>query len=202
MTFHCGISTLEDGDIPLWNLLEDTMEHTSRPTASHGSGAAPSPTPTALRVSDAEREVIVDELGRHLTAGRLTISEFDERVAQVYRATTQKEATAVLDDLPPAPSPAGHTERTPRRGRLPLHQRVEWSAWLAVGSINLVVWALVSLGTGSMIYFWPVWVIVPWGLVLAVRSALGIEGGPGRHPAIMPRHAVHPHCGRSSRTWH
>jgi len=153
------------------------MEHTS-PAAPTRTGTAGPP----LRISDAERETIVERLGHHLTAGRLTITEFDERVALVYRATTQDDAGAVLADLPPtpAPTPPRPAGNTVTRLRLPLHQRIEWGAWAAVGSINLAVWALVSLGTMSLIYFWPIWVVVPWGIVLAVRTALGIEAGPGR----------------------
>ncbi|MDO2377928.1 DUF1707 domain-containing protein, partial [Rhodococcus electrodiphilus] len=41
-----------------------------------------------IRISDSERERLVDELGRHLTAGRLTIGEFDQRVGAVYRSVT------------------------------------------------------------------------------------------------------------------
>ncbi len=196
------------------------MEHTS----TTGPGTATSP----LRISDAERETIVEELGRHLTAGRLTIGEFDERVARVYRAVTQDDAGAVLTDLPstPVPTPSPPAGTPFPRLRLPLHQRIEWGAWATVGSINLAVWALVSLGTASLIYFWPIWVIVPWGLVLAGRTALGLEGGPDRRAddhirnarrlhrehmrraavvhrrAVMHRRGLNPHCERSSRTWY
>ncbi|MDM7488448.1 DUF1707 domain-containing protein, partial [Rhodococcus sp. CSLK01-03] len=58
-----------------------------------------------VRISDPERERLVDELGRHLTAGRLTIGEFDERVGAVYRSVTTDEARRVLSDLPAAPPP-------------------------------------------------------------------------------------------------
>src|SRR5690606_38221731 len=210
------------------------MEHTSTTVPTDPGPATPGPaTPglatPPLRISDAERETIVDELGRHLTAGRLTIAEFDERVAGVYRAVTQDDAGAVLADLPstPAPTPAPPAGNPFPRLRLPLHQRIEWGAWAAVGSINLVVWALVSLGTASLIYFWPIWVIVPWGLVLVGRTALGLEGGPDRRRAddhirnarrrhrehmrraalmhrraVMHRRGPNRHCGRSSRTWY
>ena len=179
------------------------MEYTS-PASSDPRTPARAP----LRISDAEREVIVDELGRHLTAGRLTIAEFDERVAGVYRATTRDDATAVLADLPstPAPAPPRPAEGPFARRRPPLHQRIEWGAWATVGSINLVVWALVSWGTASLVYFWPIWVIVPWGIVLAVRTVLGVEGRPSHHTtAEHLRNArrpyrEHPHCGRASRT--
>ncbi|MEU5842362.1 DUF1707 domain-containing protein [Rhodococcus sp. NPDC047139] len=191
------------------------MEYTS-PAASPDPET---PARAPLRISDAEREALVDELGRHLTAGRLTIAEFDERVARVYHATTRDDAATVLADLPSAPpaAPARSAGNPAPRLGPPLHQRLEWGAWVAAGSINLVVWAAVSLGSGSMVYFWPFWVIVPWGIVLAARSMLGIDGGRARrtvddhalrahrkqlrHAAVTHRRALPPHCARSSRTW-
>ncbi|NGP06824.1 DUF1707 domain-containing protein [Rhodococcus sp. 14C212] len=143
-----------------------------------------------VRISDSERERLVGELGRHLTAGRLTIGEFDQRVGEVYRSVTTDEAHRVLSDLPamspapPAPTPV--PVRTPDR-RLPLHQRIEWVAWAAAGTINLAIWAIVSIAVGAAVYPWPVWVIGPWGLVLLARTLTGREGTdrrarPGRGP--------------------
>ncbi|MCQ4120625.1 DUF1707 SHOCT-like domain-containing protein [Rhodococcus tibetensis] len=129
-----------------------------------------------IRISDSEREQVVDELGRHLTAGRLTIGEFDQRVAQAYRSVTQAQARQVLRDLPaPTPTPAP-SRTTPARRHIPGHQQIEWLAWLAAGSLNIAIWGIISLATGVMIYFWPVWVIGPWGLVLLSRTLLGREG--------------------------
>ena len=133
---------------------------------------------SGLRISDADRERFVEILGTHVGAGRLTLTEFDERVAQVYRAVTEDQARQVLADLP-APAPPAPPRRPLRDyvHRLPLHQRIEWSAWLAVGVLNLAIWAIVSLAVGALIYPWPVWVIGPWALVLLSRTALGVEGG-------------------------
>ncbi|MFD7010779.1 MULTISPECIES: DUF1707 domain-containing protein [Rhodococcus] len=138
-----------------------------------------------IRISDSEREQVVGELGRHLTEGRLTIGEFDQRVAQVYQSTTQQQAHQVLRDLPSAPqavalAPPRAPTAHPSRRRIPGHQRIEWLAWLAAGGINIAIWGIVSLATGVMIYPWPIWVIGPWGLVLLGRTALGREGGCSR----------------------
>jgi len=129
-----------------------------------------------LRISDAERESYVELLGRAVGSGRLTVDEFDERAARVYGAKTVAEARAALTDLPAEqPAPERRARRTAGT-RMPLHQRIEWTAWAGVGAINVLVWALVSLGTMSPVYPWPLWVIGPWGLVLLGRSVLGIEG--------------------------
>ncbi|MFD6855770.1 DUF1707 domain-containing protein [Rhodococcus sp. NPDC060090] len=127
------------------------------------------------RLSDSERDQYVSELSQHVGTGRLTIEEFDRRAAAVYASQIVAEARAQFSDLPQSTPPAPPV--TARSPRLPLHQRVEWSAWLGVSAINVLVWALVSLGTTSMVYPWPLWVIGPWGLVLLGRTVLGIEGG-------------------------
>ncbi|KAF0964438.1 DUF1707 SHOCT-like domain-containing protein [Rhodococcus sp. T7] len=136
-----------------------------------------------IRISDSERDQVVGELGRHLTAGRLTIGEFDQRVAEVYRSTTRQQAHQVLRDLPsaaPAAAPLTTPPTRPVRRRIPGHQQIEWLAWFAAGGLNIAIWGIISLATGAMIYPWPVWVIGPWGLVLLGRTLLGRESGCGK----------------------
>ena len=133
-----------------------------------------------IRISDSERDQVVGELGRHLTAGRLTIGEFDQRVAEVYRSTTRQQAHQVLRDLPsaaPAAAPLTTPPTRPVRRRIPGHQQIKWLAWAAAGGLNIAIWGIISLATGAMIYPWPVWVIGPWGLVLLGRTLLGRESG-------------------------
>ncbi|MFI6312005.1 DUF1707 domain-containing protein [Nocardia fusca] len=125
------------------------------------------------RASDAERDRIVRDLSRHLGDGRIDLAEYDQRVAQVYRTTTREELTGVLADLPTL-APA--RPATPR-SRFPVWQRIEATAWLTVSVLVLVIWGAISLGVGEFTYFWPMWVIGPWGAVLAVRAATGIESG-------------------------
>lgn len=128
------------------------------------------------RASDAERAAVVAQLGTHLADGRLDLGEYDARVARVYGTTAREDLALVLSDLPPAPVP-GKPE--PRRGRfaaLPLWQRIEFASWAGVSVLVLVIWAAVSLGVGEFTYFWPVWVIGPWGAVLGFRMVTGFEG--------------------------
>jgi hypothetical protein len=53
-----------------------------------------------LRVSDAERDAVVTELGEHFQAGRLDQAEFDERLSAAMTAKTRRQLDALLTDLP------------------------------------------------------------------------------------------------------
>ena len=53
-----------------------------------------------LRVSDADRDRAVHELGEAFKAGRLTADEFGERSGQALSARTGSELTGLLADLP------------------------------------------------------------------------------------------------------
>jgi Domain of unknown function (DUF1707) len=62
-----------------------------------------------LRVSDADRELIAEVLNQHMTDGRLTTDELDDRLGAVYASQTRSQARSVLADLPPlAPSGRQH----------------------------------------------------------------------------------------------
>src|SRR2546430_1328213 len=55
-----------------------------------------------MRVSDAERDAVVTELGEHFGQGRLDQAEFDERVTKALSARTGRDLSGLLADLPPA----------------------------------------------------------------------------------------------------
>jgi uncharacterized protein DUF1707 len=55
-----------------------------------------------LRVSDAERDAVVIELGEHFQQGRLDQAEFDERMTKALSARTGRDLGGLLTDLPPA----------------------------------------------------------------------------------------------------
>jgi uncharacterized protein DUF1707 len=71
-----------------------------------------------LRISDADRHAVIDELRRHTGDGRLTLDEFEERVDEVLRARRQSEldtATRELPSLAPTTSPRRVGFRLPVR---------------------------------------------------------------------------------------
>ncbi|MFB9235383.1 DUF1707 domain-containing protein [Plantactinospora siamensis] len=65
-----------------------------------------------LRVSDAEREQIVELLGQAAAEGRLTLDEYAERAATAHSARTRGELAKLTDDLP-VPRPAATSQVTP-----------------------------------------------------------------------------------------
>ena len=63
-----------------------------------------------LRASDADRAAVADALGTHMSAGRLTIAEYDERLARAYASRTYGELAELTTDLPAVPAPAGRVD--------------------------------------------------------------------------------------------
>ena len=55
------------------------------------------------RVSDAERELVVERLRAACGDGRLSLDEFTDRVGDVYRARTAGELVPLTEDLPDLP---------------------------------------------------------------------------------------------------
>jgi TM2 domain-containing membrane protein YozV len=59
----------------------------------------------SLRIGTAEREAAVRILSDHLSEGRLTLEEYEERMAVALEARTQADLKPLFTDLPP-PHPA------------------------------------------------------------------------------------------------
>jgi hypothetical protein len=53
-----------------------------------------------VRASDGERQAVADRLNTAVGEGRLTLSEFSDRVAAAYAARTVAELDVLVDDLP------------------------------------------------------------------------------------------------------
>lgn len=67
-----------------------------------------------MRLSDADREAMIEALSRHGAAGRLDVPELERRVEIVAEAVTRDEAAAAFADLPPL-VPAGPVSGGGRR---------------------------------------------------------------------------------------
>jgi hypothetical protein len=75
--------------------------------------------PGDFRVSDADRDRALSELGVAFQAGRITADELDQRSGQALAARTGNELTALLADLPAERVPAPRTSAVPEARRLP-----------------------------------------------------------------------------------
>lgn len=139
-----------------------------------------------LRVGDREREVTLERLRDAHAEGRLAVDEFYGRLDDVYRARTYADLDALVVDLPPAgltqPTPVERTvaaaptrnQRPPAASApsgagvlaaMPPALRAMWLTWATAVMINVIIWAAVSVGNQELLYFWPIWVAGPWGVV-------------------------------------
>ncbi len=137
-----------------------------------------------LRAADADRAKVAETLGAHMSAGRLTVDEYDERLKRAYEAKTYGELDELTADLPAlqketstAPVPAEcrpvhpamkHADLNPWAGGW--DHGHSWRGWLTTSLIVLTIWAATSLASWEFNYFWPIWVIGPWGAVLLAQT--------------------------------
>ena len=136
-----------------------------------------------LRAADTDRTAVATVLGEHMAAGRLTVEEYEDRLARAYAAKTYGELDELTVDLPTATSarragaqPAA-TAPTADVAHGGWNGRSDpWQAWLRTAVIVVTIWAVTSVANWQLVYFWPVWVIGPWGAVLLAQTLSG-----GRH---------------------
>jgi hypothetical protein len=134
-----------------------------------------------LRAADADRAAVAAQLGEQMSAGRLTVAEYDERLARAYAARTDGELEELTADLPrpaaqpPAPAPvqpqpaAAHGWHHGGWSGGPSREAA-WRNWAVTALIVLTVWTATVIGSGEFHYFWPIWVIGPWGAVLLAQT--------------------------------
>jgi Domain of unknown function (DUF1707) len=128
--------------------------------------------PGQIRVSDAERERLVEELHEHTVAGRLTAEEYEQRLESVYAARTRAELDVLRADLPVS-SLAAQLAVVERKSKLRRRLVHEASGSLTLSLICVGVW-IVAGASGA---FWPIWVIL-FTLLPALRDGFMLLG-PG-----------------------
>jgi hypothetical protein len=144
-----------------------------------------------MRAGDADRQAVADRLKAALDEGRLDLNEYDERLQKTYAAKTYADLDGLLDDLPgtvppqrsqvAAYSPPPHPAIPPAPE--PIERPQNALGWVGpyggVVAVCILIWAISSISSGHLTYFWPVWTLIP--LVLGVFGrAASSGGGPGR----------------------
>jgi hypothetical protein len=139
-----------------------------------------------MRAADEDRRQVAEQLQTALTEGRLDLTEYDQRVREAYSAKTYADLDRLLTDLPnaaplvpaaPAPAPIAVPANATRAwlGHL-------WGTWARMAAFVTLIWGIASIASGEPVYYWPVWVIGPYGVVLIFQTIDGLaHGRPRRH---------------------
>jgi len=129
-----------------------------------------------IRVSDAERQAVADQLAEHYGTGRLDQAEFDERVGRAMSAKTRADLNGLFDDLPesgPAGAPGVPSGVQAGAPRIPRRRRTRGHPVLAVAVIGIV-----ALAAAHAVF----WLTVPWlwlgFIVVILLAATGHLGRP------------------------
>jgi hypothetical protein len=111
--------------------------------------------PAQLRVSDADRERLAEELHEHTVAGRLTTEEYEQRLGSVYAARTRADLDELRSDLPVS-TVAARAALVERKSKLRRRLAGEAGGSIAASVVCVAIW----LAAGAQGAFWPIWVIV------------------------------------------
>lgn len=125
-----------------------------------------------MRASDADREHVAQRLRTALDEGRLSITEYDERLQSAYGATTLGELEPLTSDLPEPKPSAELVAREEHKAKV----SKEWRDWAAGAVIMIAIWGVASVASGELKFFWPAIPIVIWGIIAV---AMTFEG-PGK----------------------
>lgn len=140
-----------------------------RPQAGRPAGSRWDARPD-IRVSDAERDAVVAELGEHFGQGRLDQAEFDERVTTALSARTGRDLGTLLADLP-----STREEFTAPRPAVPLRR--------PLFLIPLLAAAILIAGAAAGDWHhgwepWPLWWLIP--IIVVLRLGWWRRNGWGR----------------------
>jgi hypothetical protein len=134
-----------------------------------------------MRAGDKDRDSTISQIREAYAEGRLTNDEFEQRMTQAQESKTYGELAKLVDDLPVAPvtpppvNVAATTVAAPSTVAVPEEEdrdlRKGWMAWVGVSVMVNVIWAATWITSpGSPPYYWPIWVMGPWGAGMLIAT--------------------------------
>src|SRR5437764_10987449 len=102
-----------------------------------------------MLVADSDRSAAAEELRKHYDSGRLTLDEFESRLAEVYAARTRGDLEHAYRQLPRSEPPVSLRLRDRRWSSLAIQ-------YVLVNLVCLLVWIF----SGAQGDFCPKWVLV------------------------------------------
>lgn len=133
--------------------------------------------PEDVRISDADRHAVAERLRAAHGEGLIDLSEFDERVAEVWRMRTRGELGRVTRDLP-APRRVRDDGPVFADSSDGATMKVLAIIWMCLTAVAVSGWGIVA-ATTALEYPWFLWVAAPPGAVLLTLYLAGI-GRPRR----------------------
>jgi Domain of unknown function (DUF1707) len=134
--------------------------------------------PGQLRVTHAERQATVERLGAAMTAGCLTLAEFEDRVDAAWAAGVHSQLDPLTADLPSGLAIPASGNRTAAGRMLPVLRSASVS-WLVICAIGVILWGMACMAGGTLATPWFVLAIGGGGAVLAPLWHLADIRAPG-----------------------
>ena len=131
------------------------------------------------RIGDAERDRAADYLREHMSVGRLSQDEFDERITAALQARTAADLEPLFSDLP-APKPgqelaapggvswpaypptSSSPARSPAAAGLAMPSSASANLWGIISGISWVLWLI-----PNFVFGWELWWLVFIPIVLS-----------------------------------
>ena len=120
-----------------------------------------------MRAGDADRDTTISLLREAFAEGRLSQDEFDDRLDRAHAARTYADLAQLTLDLPVSASNVAKVERN-EVVKDSKELRSAWASWLGVGVLVNIIWFATWMGSGPAPYYWPIWVIGPWGGAMVI----------------------------------
>jgi hypothetical protein len=126
------------------------------------------------RAADTDRDAAAETLREAFAEGRITQGELEQRLDEVHAARTYGELAPITADLPVVvPALTQRQEQDAKAAKRRRDLRAGWASWLGVSAIVNVVWlASWVAGGDSPGYYWPIWVMGPWGAAMVLATLL------------------------------